>query len=118
MTSRLLLLKRSCAKPAVVLRSYTTDPFPFTNSMIRKNYLQYPKQSREEVTHDYVYSEQERLPDLKTRLKGKLTILTLRPDRTVSSYGLERVRNCTDLQRNRTVPYLYQTVPYRYRTVL
>ena len=56
------------------LKRYTTDFFPYTNDLYRKNYIQYPVQSRQAIQHDYVYTGEERLPTLAERLKGLLLL--------------------------------------------
>ena len=49
---------------------YTTQAFPYVDELYRKNYMKYPTQSKLAVTHDYIFSEEERLPSLAERLKG------------------------------------------------
>jgi hypothetical protein len=50
---------------------YTTQAFPYVDELYRKNYMKYPTQSKLAVTHDYIFSGEERLPSLAERLKGK-----------------------------------------------
>lgn len=60
-------------KPKVVKllhRSYlSTELYPYTTELYRKNYIKYPAQSRQAILHDYLYHEDERLPSLEERLK-------------------------------------------------
>lgn len=51
-------------------RGYTTDFFPYTNELYKKNYIKYPTQSKQAIIHDYNYSGDERLPTFEERLKG------------------------------------------------
>ena len=69
MMNRLRLLNLA-RRPIVVdlVNSYTTNQFPYTSELVRRKFLRYPAQTKAEVTHDYVYDEGERLPDLKARL--------------------------------------------------
>lgn len=104
LTSRLSLLKRSAVNATfqqTARMNYTTDPFPFTNSLIKKNYLQYPAQSREEISHDYVYDEKERLPDLKTRLKDfvdPFDEISVNIGKMVSSSSLKEIKESLNKQ--------------------
>lgn len=52
------------------LRAYSTELFPYTSELYKKNYIKYPTQSKSAVTHDYVFHGDERLPTLEERLKG------------------------------------------------
>jgi hypothetical protein len=52
------------------LNKYTTQQFPYVNELYNKNYIKYPTQSKQAVTHDYVFDGSERLPSLAERLKG------------------------------------------------
>ena len=50
--------------------NYTTELYPYTSALYKKNFKPHPVKSRQEITHDYVYTEDERLPTLSERLKG------------------------------------------------
>lgn len=60
-------------RPKVVVllnRSYlSTEFYPYTTELYRKNYIKYPVQSRQAILHDYLYHGDERLPNLEERLK-------------------------------------------------
>lgn len=47
----------------------TTEFFPYTTELYRKNYIKYPVQSRQAILHDYIFHGDERLPNLEERLK-------------------------------------------------
>ncbi len=51
-------------------RRYSTEFYPYTTELYKKNYIKYPTQSRSAIQHDYVFDNNERLPSLKERLKG------------------------------------------------
>lgn len=50
--------------------NYTTELYPYTSALYKKNFKPHPVKSRQEITHDYVYTGDERLPTLSERLKG------------------------------------------------
>ena len=52
-------------------KSYTTEIFPYTSELYKKNYIKYKVQSKTAICHDYVYHGEERLPTLEERLKGE-----------------------------------------------
>lgn len=47
----------------------TTEFYPYTSELYRKNYIKYPVQSRQAILHDYFFHDDERLPSLEERLK-------------------------------------------------
>ncbi len=49
--------------------TYNIDNFPYTSELYRKNFIKYPVQSKQAVTHDYVYHDKERLPSYEERMK-------------------------------------------------
>jgi hypothetical protein len=49
--------------------TYNIDNLPYTSELYRKNYIKYPVQSKQAVTHDYVYHGKERLPSYEERMK-------------------------------------------------
>ena len=49
--------------------TYNIDNFPYTGELYKKNFIKYPVQSKQAVTHDYVYHGQERLPSYEERMK-------------------------------------------------
>lgn len=51
-------------------RFYTTELYPYTSALYKKNFIRYPVQSKLAVTHDYEFTGDERLPTLSERLKG------------------------------------------------
>lgn len=59
-------------------RFYTTELYPYTSALYKKNYIRYPVQSKLTVTHDYEFTGDERLPTLSERLKGSLMISRLK----------------------------------------
>jgi hypothetical protein len=56
-------------------RSYTTDLYPYTTELFKQNYIKYTKQAKINVTHDYVYTGDERLPTFSDRMKGTAHII-------------------------------------------
>ncbi len=55
--------------------SYNIENFPYTAELYKKNYIKYQTLSKQGVIHDYVYHGDERLPNLKTRMKGYIIII-------------------------------------------
>lgn len=55
---------------AVPRRTYTTELYPYTTELYKKNYIRYQVQSKQGVIHDYLFTGDERLPRLTERLKG------------------------------------------------
>lgn len=61
----------------IVARTYTTELYPYTSDLYKKNFIKYTVQSRQAIMHDYVYSGDERLPTLAERLKGYYTLIII-----------------------------------------
>jgi hypothetical protein len=59
------------------VRNYSMNQLPYTTELYQKNYIKYKVQSKQGVTHDYVFHGDERLPTLEERLKGNLIICTI-----------------------------------------
>ncbi|CAF0747875.1 unnamed protein product [Brachionus calyciflorus] len=47
----------------------STDPYPYTTELYKKNFIKYPTQSKQAILHDQLYIGDERLPSLEERLK-------------------------------------------------
>lgn len=54
----------------IFLKSYSTELYPYTTKLYKKNFIKYESQSKQAVTHDYVFHADERLPSLEKRLNG------------------------------------------------
>ena len=51
---------------------YTTDLYPYTTAMYKKNYIRYTVQSKQAIIHDYEFTGDERLPTFAERIQGKI----------------------------------------------
>lgn len=52
------------------------EPYPYTHTLYKKNYLKYRKMSIAGIDHDYIYEQYERIPTVEERLKGICLIST------------------------------------------